>query len=196
MEKKVSIISILLLLGCLSILQAQSNYLTDGSGGIKSILDITYLQRKGETVQLMVYGHPYLILGGELHNSSASSLEYMKSIWERLAKANINTVLAPVSWELIEPKEGEFDFHLVDGMIEAARRHNLHLVFLWFGSWKNGASTYVPGWVKKDRDGFPLLRIKEGEFLDFLPLLVEISLKGVAIPFVLLFKNLKEVTGK
>jgi len=196
MGKKVSIISILLLLGCLSILQAQSNYLTDGSGGIKSNLDIPYLQKKGETVQLMVDGHPYLILGGELHNSSASSLEYMKPIWERLAKANINTVLAPVSWELIEPKEGEFDFHLVDGMIEAARRHNLHLVFLWFGSWKNGASTYVPGWVKKDQERFPLVTNKEGESLDILTPLGENTLQADAHAFARLMQHIKEVDGK
>ena len=45
------------------------------------------------------------MLGGELHNSSGSSLEYMQPIWPRLAKLNLNTVLATVSWELLEPED-------------------------------------------------------------------------------------------
>jgi hypothetical protein len=32
-----------------------------------------------------VDGKPFLVLGGELHNSSASSLAYMEPIWMRLA---------------------------------------------------------------------------------------------------------------
>ena len=51
----------------------------------------------------MVDGKPFLILGGELRNSSTSSLEYMKPIWPRMAANKMNTLLAPVSWELVEP---------------------------------------------------------------------------------------------
>src|SRR4051794_24795197 len=103
---------------------------------------IPHLEKNGPATRLVVDGKPFLMLGGELHNSSASSLEYMQPIWPRLAKLNLNTVLATVSWELLEPEEGKFDFALVDGLVRDARRNNLKLVFLWFGSWKNGVSTY------------------------------------------------------
>src|SRR5512146_1482341 len=117
-----------------------------------------HLRRQGSTSQLIVDGRPFLVIGGELHNSSSSSLEYMKPIWPRMVELNFNTVLAPVSWELIEPQEGCFDFALVDGLIQDARRHDLRLVFLWFGSWKNGMSSYVPPWVKRDPDRFGRVR--------------------------------------
>ena len=45
-----------------------------------------------------------------------------------------------IYWELLEPEEGKFDFQLVDDLILEARKHNLKLVFLWFGEWKNSIS--------------------------------------------------------
>lgn len=105
--------------------------------------------------QLNVDGKPYLILGGELANSSASSREWMAGRWKPLADMNINTVLMPISWELIEPVEGQFDFTLVDALLADARAAGLRVVPLWFGSWKNSMSSYVPGWVKRDQKRFP-----------------------------------------
>ena len=69
-----------------------------------------HLEKHGTTQQLHGHGKPFLILGGELGNSSASSAEYMKPHWPRLKAMNLNTVLAPVYWELIEPGEGKFDW--------------------------------------------------------------------------------------
>src|SRR5262249_36166913 len=80
-------------------------------------------------------------------------------IWERMAALNLNTLLAPVSWELIEPQEGTFDFTLVDGLLRASRSHGLRLILLWFGSWKNGMSSYAPLWVKRDTTRFPRTRL-------------------------------------
>ena len=105
--------------------------------------------------ELSVDGHPFLILGGELGNSSASSLDYLRPIWPKLVKMHLNTVLAPVYWDLLEPKEGTFDFTLVDSLIAGARAHQLKLVILWFGTWKNSMSCYVPAWMKTDQQRFP-----------------------------------------
>src|SRR3546814_20242889 len=65
--------------------------------------------------QLIVDGAPWLLLGGELANSSASSRASLAPRWERLAGLNLNPVRVPVSWELIEPAEGRFKFARVDG---------------------------------------------------------------------------------
>lgn len=105
---------------------------------------------KGITT-LYVDDKPYLVIGGELHNSSASSLEYMEEeVWPYLRELHMNTVIASVAWEDLEPEEGKYDYTLVQGLLEQARRENVRLILLWFGLWKNGESFYVPGWVKKD----------------------------------------------
>jgi len=118
-----------------------------------------YLQKKGDKTQLMVNGKPFLILGGELGNSSATSMESMETIWAKLKDMNLNTVLTPVYWELIEKEEGKFDFSLVDDLILRARKENLKLIFLWFGSWKNSMSSHAPEWVKLNQKKYP--RIKD-----------------------------------
>ena len=109
--------------------------------------DIPSLRKQGTATQLIVDGKPFLALAGELLNNSATSVEYMKPIWPKLAAAKLNTVLTGVSWAQIEPEEGKFDFSVLDGVIRDARASNLRLVLLWFGTWKNGLSSYPPDWV-------------------------------------------------
>jgi beta-galactosidase GanA len=126
------------------------------------------LQKQGDTRQLLVDGKPFLILGGELGNSSASSADYMKPHWPRLRAMHLNTVLAPVYWELIEPAEGKYDWSSVDALLRDARAHDLKLVILWFGAWKNSMSTYVPSWVKLDSVRFPHVQLADGSSVEIL----------------------------
>lgn len=126
------------------------------------------LEKQGDASRLIVGGEPFLMLAGELGNSTASDLDYLRPYWRRLQALNLNTVLAPVYWELIEPEEGRFDFALVDGLIEDARVHDMRLVLLWFGSWKNSMSSYAPAWVKRDQERFPRAESSAGHGLEIL----------------------------
>ena len=90
------------------------------------------------------------ILGGELSNSAATCVEDIDEVMPRMKALGLNTVLVPAYWEFIEPKEGTFDFTLIDRTIEKAREQQLKVVFLWFGAWKNSMSCYAPLWFKKD----------------------------------------------
>lgn len=123
---------------------------------------LPHLEKRGAATQLVVDGKPFLILGGEVHNSSSSSLDYMKPVWPRLAAMHLNTVVLPVAWETIEPTESRFDFTVVDGLLEGARANHLRLVLLWFGAWKNTYSSYAPGWVKRDPKRFPRVQTSDG----------------------------------
>lgn len=113
------------------------------------------LVRNGCARQLNVGGTKMLILGGELGNSSATCREDIDSIFPKLRRMNLNTVLVPAYWDLIEPEEGQFDFSLSDHAIDAARKNGLKLVFLWFGAWKNSMSCYAPSWFKTDYKKYP-----------------------------------------
>ena len=144
---------------------------------------------------MIVDGKPFLVLGAELHNSSASSMEYMRPLWPKIAATNLNTVLATVSWELMEPEEGRFDFSLVDGLIQDARRYNLRLIMLWFGSWKNGKSTYQPVWVKTNQQRFPIIQDENGKGLPTLSTLSDANLDADARAFAALMRHIREVDG-
>ena len=99
---------------------------------------IPHLRKTDNTQQLVVKGQPFLVLGAELQNSSMTSGAFMDNVWQKLVDTNINTVLGCVTWEDIEPVEDEFNFDELEKVILGARKHGLHLVLLWFGSFKNG----------------------------------------------------------
>lgn len=48
------------------------------------------IRQNGAVKQLYVDGKPFVMLAGELHNSSASSPEYMKPIWGKLSGMHLN----------------------------------------------------------------------------------------------------------
>jgi beta-galactosidase GanA len=124
--------------------------------------NIPHLEHAAGSVQLYVDGRPMLICGGELGNSSASDMGYLRPLWSKFTDMHLNTLVAPVYWDLLEPREGQFDFSLVDSLMNEARLHQLKLVLLWFGTWKNSMSCYAPAWVKTDESRFPRARSAAG----------------------------------
>jgi hypothetical protein len=142
---------------CLAFVTTQCTIRSVSTGSASS--EIPHLRKQGTATQLIVDGKPFLALAGELLNSNATSIEYLKPVWPELVAAKLNTVLAGVSWNQIEPQEGKFDFSVLDGVIQGARSYNLRLVLLWFGTWKNGLSSYPPDWVKRDFERFPRAQI-------------------------------------
>ena len=158
--------------------------------------DIPHLRKQGTATQMMVDGKPFLMLAGELRNSTTSSLEFMKPVWPKLVALHLNTVLAAVYWELLEPKPGQFDFTLVDAQIRAAETHNLRLVFLWFASWKNGASSYPPMWVKANVDRFPRAQRIDGKSTDTLSVFSEANLTADSRAFAALMRHIRQVDSR
>lgn len=154
------------------------------------------LRKQGSATQLSVDSQPLVMLSGELHNSSSSSLDYLKPIWPKLAALNLNTVIASLSWELVEPEEGKFDFSLADGLIESARQHQLKLVLIWFGTWKNYDATYAPAWVKTNWIRFPRCQHRPGRNTTQLSAISEATVRADARAFAALMRHIKQVDGE
>jgi hypothetical protein len=155
-----------------------------------------HLEGSGATTSLVVDGAPFFIRGGELGNSSASQRDYMRERWQTLVELGLNTVLVPIEWDLLEPQEGRFDFTLVDGLLEDAREHNLRLVLLWFGTWKNSMSCYAPGWVKRDTARFPRCRTAAGQPLEIVTPFSETAAAADARAFTALMQHLRKVDAE
>jgi hypothetical protein len=155
-----------------------------------------HLEQRGNATQLIVDGKPFLILGGEVFNNSSSSLQYMKPIWPRLVSMHLNTVLVPVSWALLEPSEGKFDYTLIDGLLRDARAENLRVVFLWFGSWKNTWSSYAPDWVKRDFTRFARMQLQNGSGTERLSTFCDANRSADAHAFAALMRRIKEIDSE
>ena len=155
-----------------------------------------HLEKRGGVTQLIVQGQPWLVLGCELGNSTSSSRAYLAPYWQKLKEAGVNTVLAVVSWEQTEPVEGQFDFTVVDHLLADARSHGMKLALLWFGSWKNGITSYTPTWVKRDTQRFPLAQTPEGKSLPILTTLGDETCKADAKAFAAMMRHLKEADAQ
>jgi hypothetical protein len=159
---------------------------------IMSGQNLPAIRSQSSAQQLIVNGKPFLILGGELGNSSAGTAAQADVILPKLARMHFNTVLMPVAWDQIEPKEGSFDFSIPDHWIDVSRQQHLHLVFLWFGSWKNAFSEYAPQWVLSDTKRFPRAVSAEGLPLEILSPLGEETVRSDSRAFAALMRHLRE----
>ena len=142
--------------------------------------------------ELLVDGKPFTLLAGELHNSTTGSVAGQRDVWARMKANRLNTVIAAMSWELVEPEENHFDFTVLDAMIDGAREQGLKLVVLWFGSWKNGVSTYVPAWVKKDGKRFPRAAFKGGNPAPYLSALGKNTMQADAKAFARMMAHIRD----
>src|SRR5271157_1672140 len=106
---------------------------------------IPHLEKRGLATQLIVDGKPFLVLGAEPPTSAPSNLEYLKYMFSVMATAgHQNTAAIAVGWNWIEPEQGKYDFRIMDAAIEDARQTGQRIVLVWFGSWKNGLSSFAP----------------------------------------------------
>lgn len=152
-----------------------------------------HFEKINDIPTLMVKGTPFIALAGELHNSSVSDKRYMeKNVWENVNGMNVNTIVAPAYWEMIESEKGKFNFESVKNLIDQARAHQKKVILLWFGLWKNGLSTYIPRWMKEDRETYPFIEKKNGERLYSISPLCMKAVDKDAIAFQQLMKFLKE----
>ena len=121
------------------------------------------ITEKGNQKVLLVDGKPFIMLAGEVHNSDSSSPAYMEQIWKIAEELGMNSLLLPVTWEMVEPVEGEFHFEILDQLIDQAREHGMKIGLLWFGSFKNAECMYAPEWVKRDLERFHRGQIVKGK---------------------------------
>jgi len=154
--------------------------------------DLPAIRTEGAAQQFILHGKPFLMLGGELGNSSSLTAAQADEILPRLAHLHFNTVLMPVGWNQIEPQEGRFDFSTLDHWIADARQQNIHLVLLWFGSWKNAFSEYAPAWVLANTRRFPREISAEGLPTEILSPLGEETARCDSRAFAALMRHVRD----
>lgn len=150
------------------------------------------IKRIGGTWRLLVDGKPTLLIGGELHNSTASTAYSLSKAMATVEAMGINTVLVPVTWEQLEPQEQQYNFAQTDDIINLATKHHLYAVILWFGTWKNGESSYAPLWVKQDVKRFFRVRYRDGKNTTIISPFCEEACQADARAFTAMMKHIQE----
>jgi beta-galactosidase GanA len=148
--------------------------------------------QQGGRHALMVDRAPFLILGAQINNSS-SWPSTMPDVWPVIEGMHANTVEAPVYWEQMEPQRGQFDFSTVDMLVDQSRAHQVHLVLLWFGTWKNGEMHYAPEWIKTDSAHYPRMIDERGEPIQVLSANAPANLEADKAAFSALLHHLSQI---
>ena len=123
---------------------------------------IPHFETRGGRHALIVDGAPFLMLGGQVNNSSNYPAP-LETAWGVLDRIHANTVEVPIAWQQVEPEEGKFDLSFLQTLLDRARAHDKRVVLLWFGTWKNGGPGYLPAWVKLDNKRFPRMKDPSGK---------------------------------
>jgi hypothetical protein len=159
-----------------------------GQYGVKTIPKI--IEKDGRHA-LLVDGQPFLMLGGQAHNSSAWP-GMMPQVWSAYKSMHANTLEVPIYWEQIEPQQGKYDFSLLDTLLKQARNNNARLVLLWFATWKNGSNHYMPEWMKSDAAKYPNITGKSGRPVDSPSPHTQIAMEADAKAFAAVMGYLKK----
>jgi hypothetical protein len=152
---------------------------------------IPRIDKANGQIRLLVDGNPFLILGGQIHNSTTSNVEDLNKALDVVAGLHANVVEVPIYWESIEAEPGRFDFRMIDDTLKAARKRDLRVVFLWFGTWKNGESHYAPEWVKRDKQKYPRVLGALGEETEILSPLSDAARDADARAFAAAMRHIK-----
>jgi len=152
---------------------------------------IPHLVKKDGRFALFVDDAPYLMLGAQVHNSSSWPVELPK-VWPAMEFLHVNTVEMPIYWEQFEPKPGQFDYSMIDRLLSEARQHQVHLVLLWFATWKNGSQHYMPEWMKLDPARYPHMLDRNGQAVDSPSPHSAASLEADKTAFTAFLRHLKE----
>lgn len=115
----------------------------------------------------------------------------LPKVWPTVEKLHLNTLEAPIYWEQFEPQQGHFDPSVLHTLLDQARQHHVHLVLLWFGTWKNGSGHYTPPFIKLDEAQVPHVVNAEGHKVDSLSPHSEVGLKADSTAFAELMRDLK-----
>lgn len=163
--------------------------------GQASVETIPAIIEKNGRHTLLVDGQPYLILGGQAHNSSAWP-GMLTQLWSAIAKMNANTLEVPIYWEQIEAQPEKFDFSLIDTLLTQARQHKVRLVLLWFATWKNGSNHYMPEWMKRDATKYPNITGKNGKPVDSPSPNIKATMEADTKAFAAVMKYLKKADAQ
>lgn len=163
--------------------------LTAASFGAALAQPMPSLVEKNGRHMLYVDGKPFFVLGGQVHNSSAWP-SVLPSVWAAMGALHANTLEVPIYWEQVEPEEGRYDLSLVDTLLTQAREHGVHLVLLWFATWKNGSNHYMPGWIKRQPGKYPNCVGINGQWIDSPSPVFETTLEADKKAFVAVMRHL------
>lgn len=99
-------------------------------------------------------GKPFFSVGGQVNNSTTYDTSRLSNSFKYAKELGLNTIAVPIYWNIVEKEKDKYDVSIVNFLLSKAQEYDLNLSILWFGTYKNGASTFVPNYIKEDNETY------------------------------------------
>jgi hypothetical protein len=116
---------------------------------------------RAQNGNMIICGQPRLLLYGETLEETMThpaDVPYYGDAFDKWRRQGLNTLGAVIQWNAFEPRKDQYEYAMIDGLIDEARQRNMHLIIVWFGTWRNLQSGYVPKYVWDEGIAFPALK--------------------------------------
>lgn len=125
---------------------------------------------------ISVKGKPYLMNGIQIRpdrvieqysvTTEEQYTEYIEPLFKNSAELGYETIIFPIAWNQIEMIQGKYNFTLLQRYYEYAKKYDLTVQLLWFGSDVCGYNTNVPKYILKEKEVYSRLE-KYPDVLDY-----------------------------
>lgn len=136
-------------------------------------IEVSRLVSNQGKVYVAVDGRPFPFLGAQIRldallNCDQLSFTQVENYFRKAQELGVNCVQIPISWNMIEPREGEYDFSVVDTVLGFVNKYDLKMELLWFSTNMCGDSfSYlVPHYILQKYDK-RLSRNDKGSFWNY-----------------------------
>ena len=89
--------------------------------------------------------------------------------FKKAKQSGFNTIEVPIDWRFIEPKKDQFDYKLLDFILNIGKKYQLKLELLWFSTNMCGDShvNHLPDYIFWDKETYPRIQTTENdEYVD------------------------------
>jgi len=125
-----------------------------------------------------------------LNNSTSSSLEYMKPLWQKL-RPEFNTVLTPLSWELSSLKKGNSISTL--SMFNKEARRIICILFFMAGQLEKRDVDLCASLAKEHYKEYPRAKIQRDSTIEVFSAFSQVNMEADSKAFSALMKHIREV---
>lgn len=140
---------------------------------ILSQIEVSKLVTENNKTYVSVDGKPFPFLGAQIRldallNCDKMTINEVEIYFRKAKELGLNCVQIPISWNMVEPKENQYDYSIVNSILQFTNKYNLKMELLWFSTNMVGDSfSYlIPLYVLQEYNK-RLSRNDEGNFWNY-----------------------------
>lgn len=140
---------------------------------ILSQIEVSKLVTENNKTYVSVDDKPFPFLGAQIRldallNCDKMTINEVEKYFKKAQELELNCVQIPISWNMVEPKENQYDYSIINSILQFVNKYNLKMELLWFSTNMVGDSFsyHIPQYALQEYNK-RLSRNDEGSFWNY-----------------------------